>query len=125
MRWLRSNAGRGAWLALFALACQFVLTFGHVHPARIAVDAAKVGIGVPSDAASIPTAPKQRAPDGINQDFCALCHNLQLASTLAVPASPAIVLRDPLIRRVHWTPSTAQAASRDQVYFRARGPPQS
>ena len=31
MRWLRSNTGGVAWLALFALVCQLVISFGHVH----------------------------------------------------------------------------------------------
>src|ERR1700745_2870477 len=35
MRRFRSNSGRVAWLAIFALACQFVLTFGHIHTGSV------------------------------------------------------------------------------------------
>src|SRR5262245_22367051 len=31
MRWVRANLQVGAWCALFALAMQFALSFGHVH----------------------------------------------------------------------------------------------
>ena len=29
--WFRSNSGKVAWMAFFALACHFALTFGHIH----------------------------------------------------------------------------------------------
>jgi len=32
MKWVRANIGLGARVALFALAVQFALSFGHFHP---------------------------------------------------------------------------------------------
>jgi hypothetical protein len=123
MRWFRSNAGRAAWLALFALACQFVFTFGHVHLTAIGVaDTAAISADAPNSAAG-PASPRQRAPSGLTQDFCALCNNINLAGALVLPAPPAIILPSSFIRRLQWTPTAAHAAARTNIYFDARGPP--
>jgi hypothetical protein len=124
MRWFRSNAGRDAWLALFALACQFVFTFGHVHLTGIGVaDTAAISAGAPSGAAGAPASPWQKAPSGLTQDFCALCNNISVANALVLPAPPAIILPRSFIQRLQWTPATVRAAPRDHHYFDARGPP--
>jgi hypothetical protein len=124
MRWFRSNAGRDAWLALFALACQFVFTFGHVHLTGIGVaDTAAISAGAPSNAVGGPGSPLQRVPSGLTQDFCALCNNINLAGALALPTPPAIILPSSFILRLQWTPTAAHAATRTHVYFDARGPP--
>jgi hypothetical protein len=124
MRWFRSNAGRDAWLALFALACQFVFTFGHVHLTGIGVsDTAAISAGAPASAAGVPASPRQRAPSGLTQDFCALCNNISVAGALVLPAPPAIVLPKSFVQRSSWTPTAVRAATRDHVYFDARGPP--
>jgi hypothetical protein len=124
MRWFRSNAGRAAWLALFALACQFVLTFGHVHLTGIDVaDTAAFSAGAPGSAVGTPAAPRQRAPSGLTQDFCALCNNINLAGALVLPTPPAIILPNSFIHRLQWMPTAAHAGPRARVYFDARGPP--
>jgi hypothetical protein len=109
---------------LFALACQFVFTFGHVHLTAIGVaDTAAISAGAPSNAVSAPASPRQRVPSGLTQDFCALCNNINLASALVLPTPPSIVLPSSFIRRLQWTPTAAHAAARTHVYFDARGPP--
>ncbi len=124
MRWFRSNAGRAAWLALFALACQFVFTFGHVHLTGIGVaDTAAISAGAPGNAVGAPASPGQRVPSGLTQDFCALCNNISLAGALVLPTPPAIILPSAFIFQLHWTPTAARAAARKHVYFDARGPP--
>jgi hypothetical protein len=124
MRWFRSNAGRDAWLALFALACQFVFTFGHVHLTVIGVaDTAAISAGAPSDAVGGPASPRQRIPSGLTQDFCALCNNINLAGALVLPTPPSIVLPSSFILRLQWTPTAAHTVARAHVYFDARGPP--
>src|SRR6201991_3699395 len=111
MRWFRSNAGRDAWLALFALACQFVFTFGHVHLTGIGVaDTAAISAGAPSNAVGAPVSPRQKAPSGLTQDFCALCSNINLANALVLPAPPVIVPAISPNERAHW-PLTAKPAS--------------
>jgi hypothetical protein len=124
MRWFRSNAGGAAWLALFALACQFVFTFGHVHLSGIGVaDTAAISAGAPGNAVGGPASPRQRVPSGLAQDFCALCSNINLAGALVLPTPPAIILPSSFIYRLQWTPTVAHVAAREHVYFHARGPP--
>jgi hypothetical protein len=66
MRWFRSNGGGVAWLAIFALACQFVLTFGHVHTGSVSAVSAALALSAdPSDgSASAPSSPAHKPPTG-------------------------------------------------------------
>jgi hypothetical protein len=124
MRWFRSNAGRDAWLALFALACQFVFTFGHVHLTGIGVaDTAAISAGAPSNAVGGPAWPRQKAPSGLNQDFCALCNNINLANALVLPAPPAIIPVISFVPRAQWPLTATPSSPRDRFHFDARGPP--
>jgi hypothetical protein len=109
---------------LFALACQFVFTFGHVHLTSIGVsDTAAISAGAPASAVGAPASPRQRAPSGLTQDFCALCNNISVASALVLPAPPAIILPGLFVQRPSWTPKAVRATPRDHLYFDARGPP--
>jgi hypothetical protein len=122
MRWFRSNAGRDAWLALFALACQFVFTFGHVHLARVnASDTLTITAGAPVGPAGGPRSPGRGS--GLTQDFCALCSNINLASTLVLPVSPAVLPPTAFDERLQWSPAAVSSTPRDHHYFEARGPP--
>ena len=124
MRWFRSNAGRDAWLALFALACQFVFTFGHVHLTVVGVaGTAAISAGAPSNAVGGPLSPRQKSPSGLTQDFCALCSNINLANALVLPAPPTIVPATSPNERAHWPLTATPASPRDHCYFDARGPP--
>jgi hypothetical protein len=115
MRWFRSNAGRDAWLALFALACQFVFTFGHIHLSRIGVsDTLMITDGAPAVPGS------RGAPSGFT-DFCALCSNINLAGTLVLP--PAVAPPKSFVKRLQRTPAADSSTRRDHRFFDARGPP--
>lgn len=96
--WFRSDNGKFTWLAFFALTCQFVLTFGHVHFASVSVlSAAIVSSADPAaDPTATQTLPTQQTPAGLAQDFCAVCKNIGLANTLILPASPDSVSRIPI-----------------------------
>ena len=65
--WFRSNNGKFVWLAFFALACQFVFTFGHVHFANVSViSAAPVSSAqAVNNSADAPTSPAQQTPTGL------------------------------------------------------------
>jgi len=124
MNWLRSKIGRHAWLALFALACQFIFTFGHIHLANIGVrDTSTITTGAPAGPAGSPSSPGEGAPSGLSRDFCALCSNINLASTMVLTVPPAVTLQDILIARLQWSPAAVSAPPRDHPYFKARGPP--
>jgi len=126
--WFRSNRGRVTWLALFALACQLVLSFGHLHlgkisvaPTAVAANASLV-VNTGDDSAVLPPAPPQKhsTPGG---DFCALCASINLAASLVVPTGPTVV--PPISSDVArtWSQAGLDPVAFDHVFFDARGPP--
>jgi hypothetical protein len=129
MGWFRSKREAVAWLAFFALACQLVLTFGHVHTfghihlgkissgAAAAVAADGGGIFDPS-----PSSP-QKSPTGLPDDFCAICANIGLANALVVPHSPIIIVPVSFVYVLPRSLAAAAPASFDHLPFSARGPP--
>jgi hypothetical protein len=121
MRFFRSHRLKVASLALFALTCQFVLAFGHVHPDRLAGKLSHWAVAAvaPAD----PPIPRQNDPTGLGEDFCAVCASVSLAGALVVPASPAVPAPISFVDELHWPFAAAAAASIDHFHFDARGPP--
>jgi hypothetical protein len=125
MRWFRSNRGGVAWLAFFALACQLFLSFGHVHVGKFSGGSAAWAAAETGDAAAdtAPSSP-QKNPAGLAGDFCAICANISLVSTLVLPIL-AIILAPRLFTEIlPWSLAASEPASFDHVPFSARGPPQ-
>ena len=86
MSWFRSNRGAVAWLAFFALACQLLLSFGHVHVGKFSGgSAAWAAVGIGDSSTDVPPSPLQKNPSGLAGDFCAICANISLAGTLVLP----------------------------------------
>ena len=125
MRWFRSKRGRVAWLAVFALACQFVLTFGHIHSSSVIIISAALAVSAEAShgSAGAPPSPAQKNPTGLAQDFCAVCNHIGLANTLALPVSPATIPPISFIGQSQWSLVAIGFASRDHFHFNARGPP--
>ena len=125
MRRFRSNSGRVAWLAIFALACQFVLTFGHIHSGSVSIISAALAISADASEGSAgqPPSPAQKVPTGLAQDFCAVCTHIGLVNALVLPASPATIPPISFIRELQWSLVAIGFASRDHFHFNARGPP--
>jgi len=125
MGWLRSNSGKFAWVAFFALACQFALTFGHLHLSNVSVITA--ALMAPADSTNGSTGaqsfPEQPTPRRLAQDFCAVCNTIGLANTLIVPVSPAPVPPSSIFRDLRWPLVTVSLGSRGRLLFNARGPP--
>src|ERR1700760_841652 len=96
MQWFRSHSFGLTSLALLALACQFVLSFGHIHLDRTAgfstgrSIAAAVGSAIAAPAgkltlADVPAPPREKNPDSLGDDFCAICANISLAAAIVLP----------------------------------------
>ena len=127
MRWLRSHIRFGSWLALFALTVQFALSFGHVHfddtslRSSLAPRALQFAVQPAATFVDSPAAPMQHKPDGLADEFCAVCLVMQLAGL------PAMVPELPLpIGNLHilLNPRVEVAfASSPTLFFRARAPP--
>src|ERR1700730_2591004 len=113
MSWLRKKRGSVAWLAFFALACQLLLSFGHVHLGKpgggLAALAAAVDSGGNSTAA--PPSPPPKNPASFPDDFCAICANIGLASALVVPVSPSIVAPNSFVQVLPWSVAAGEPAS--------------
>jgi hypothetical protein len=134
MRWFRSQKLKLASLALFALTCQFVLSFGHVHLNRfvgqasnwaIAAAAGKAVAAAPGKVtlADLPTSPREKNPSRLGDDFCAICASIDLAGALVAPIAPTLLPGISFYKELHWSLVATQAESIDHIHFNARGPP--
>jgi len=120
MHWIRKNNRLGAWAAVFALAIQLVLSFGHVHLDNFQ--------GTSSVTASA-SQPQPNTPDdddrGTGHDFCAICAALNLTSSSVLPT--AALPETPVDHPYTWAGAlqSAQVFERVQFSFQARAPPHS
>jgi hypothetical protein len=92
MNWVRSHNRHGVRLALFALAVQFVLSFGHFH--GIAAEAASaIGSPATSNAAYQWSQPSPLDPDQHQPSYnsCDICGVIALANAALSPAPPLLV----------------------------------
>ncbi len=87
MNWFRKHVKTGSRLALFALAIQFALSFGHFH-AEIARTAPAIQAGL-VDAAVQP--PSNHDSDRHSAD-CAICAVLSLANNFLFATPPLLEL---------------------------------
>jgi hypothetical protein len=91
MGWFRSRSRWGSYLALFALAFQLVISFGHLH----------LEGGAPSRASALLTAhmsaiakavvdPATKQSPAIADDHCPICALIHLSGTLVTTEAPAL-----------------------------------
>jgi hypothetical protein len=109
-------------LALFALACQFVIALGHVHPDKINNSAAWA-ISANDHYHASASAPVKQSPAGLGGDLCAICASISLASTVFIPTAPAVVAPNSFVLLKSWSFAAFEVASFDHSPFSARGPP--
>ena len=119
MNWLRSRAERLTLLALFALALQFGLSFGHFHQ-----DRAFAGKTTISDQASAPSPDTGRDTDG-RQDICAICATVALANASIDSAPPVLPLPLETAAPDRLLITVASHATAYPLGFQSRAPPQS
>src|SRR4051812_32761201 len=96
MNWFRSRSRWGSYLALFALAFQLALTFGHVHLDRQApLSSAQLTLAsadASTDASNAPADPKGRHDRA--DDRCSICTLIHLAGALVLAEPPSLPLPD-------------------------------
>jgi hypothetical protein len=137
MKWFRKHIKTGSQLALFALAIQFALSFGHFHgiAAQAApaiqtglsqADLAYIGTVAAPDRAS--EAAQKQAPsnpdtDQQPADACAICAVIALASNLLF-ATPPVLLLPQAVELLYLT-TDAEFAHLGSVHpaFQSRAPP--
>ena len=121
MSWFRANIKGGSRLALFALALQFALAFGHVHWLTAqALDSTVAAVAEHTGSAPASQDPDQQqpAPDG-----CAICAVTAMAQSILL--SPAPVLTLPQAVEFRLPIVTAAPVSRVivETAFQPRAPP--
>jgi putative Ca2+/H+ antiporter (TMEM165/GDT1 family) len=116
MEWLRSKAKRLSLLALFALAMQIGLSFGHTHVAAWFGDRTQIATAAP---ASGGTSDHHDAADAI----CAICVTTAMAASGLHTAAPVLPL--PVrFAAVDFVSSLSTDAPRFRTAaFHSRGPP--
>jgi hypothetical protein len=126
MGWFRSRSSLGSYLALFALAVQLVLSFGHVHLEGGAPTSphgsALFGIH-PSATAAAPADPGGRESPALADDYCPICALTHLAGTLVLAEAPSL----PRLAVFSWLLLAAAVefdiAGQHHSPLRARAPP--
>ena len=119
MHWIRSQARKLSLLALFALAMQFGLSFGHVHAHEAPASA------VSQNASTNTPAPDTDHDHDAGKDICAICATVAMANAL-LDATPPLL---PLPASIHATRLTATfdiaVMPPRHAAFRSRAPPRS
>jgi hypothetical protein len=118
MKWVRANIGLGARVALFALAVQFALSFGHFHPI-----AAQAAPSIQSVQQQLPSP----GPDTDRHldDLCAICAVIALASTAVAAAPPSLLLPQFVELRQQTTETAFLHLHAARAAFQSRAPPPS
>jgi hypothetical protein len=126
MHWIRANIRFGSRLALFALAVQMVLTFGHVHIAPPTLASTNGERQAVAEESSLPPShaitPIHKSDGSIGGD-CAICALIQLSSTSAPAAPPALPFPTNLGPLGLQAPAELPLTPSLHSLFQARAPP--
>jgi hypothetical protein len=122
MGWFRSRSRLGAYLALFALAFQLAVSFGHVHLDEIAPrSAAAAAFASTQSDVNAPSSPTGR--EDVADDCCPICTLIHLAGALVPAATPALPLPSMFGRSRLDAAVEFDLAASHRVLFQARAPP--
>jgi hypothetical protein len=120
MKWFRSNIKRVSHVALFALAVQFALSFGHFH--GVAADAASA-----TQVARSLSTPQPASDQGSGEhpgDICAICVVMAMANTALFAAPPIVVLLPQAVAFAYLTPDADLIRVNSvRAGFQPRAPP--
>ena len=112
----------GGCLALFALALQLILSFGHVHAGDLGLAAPAEAVASHAQASANNDGSPSPRDDGAH-DICAICIALSLSATSLLPVVTSLSL--PVAYDWEW-PAHVQSAQVVFVlksYYQARAPP--
>jgi len=135
MKWFRRHIKTGSRLALFALAIQLALSFGHFHlePAH-AEPAVQVGLSDVDHSSvegTVPAEASQPQPDDHDSDHrhrganCAICAVLSLAGNSLFSTPPVLLLPDAIELLHRLTDAEFAHLNSVRLPFQPRAPPAS
>jgi hypothetical protein len=118
MHWFRAKQSLSSHLALFALALQLALSFGHVHLDDLALGRTPIAA---AQKASDSGTPAGTVPD--RDEGCAICAVIGLAGTPLLPDAPALVFAS--AQHEAFLPDLVAALDprHTRAQFQARAPP--
>jgi hypothetical protein len=119
MRWFRWNRRWGSYPALFALALQLVLSFGHVHLDGLGATAPVAASQ--SGNSSHPGKSRGSVPDA--DEFCAICAVISMSGALVIPQPPALAFTAPPHDAFFADLAAILVTRHERGYFQARAPP--
>ena len=130
MKWFRRHIKTGARLALFALAVQLVLSFGHFHfdAARADVQIGLSDVDLSSVAGVAPAEASQPQPDHHDSDRhpgqnCAVCAVLSLAGNMLLSTPPVLLLPEAVDLLYRVTDAEFTHLNSARLPFQSRAPP--
>ena len=124
MKWFRSQIKLGSRLALFALAVQFALSFGHFHGIATAQAAPAVQFGVAaSDTADRQPPASNHDSDQHPNDGCAICAVIALANAMLSSTPPLLLLPQAVEFFYRVTDAEFVDLNPVRVVFQPRAPP--
>jgi hypothetical protein len=119
MGWVRTNRRWGGFAALFALALQFVLSFGHVHAELLT---GSVGGTASVAQPAVPDDPSGHGNDHADK-FCDICATLTALSTAQAALPPVLVVPVGFAIAPIAPHADHAAATTFRAAFRSRAPP--
>jgi hypothetical protein len=111
--------------ALIALSFQIVFGFDHVHLHGVTQNAAQNSRAAITQSVAL-TQPKSKAPAQIpadNDDYCAICASIFLASSAFAPAPPQLLIPANFQQVEHSSNAASLVAQPPRLAFRSRAPP--
>jgi hypothetical protein len=122
MGWIDCHKRCGTVLALIALALQIVVGFDHVHLHGSAHHSHGPVVQHIAIAQLAPQAPVQNQGD--DDDYCAICASIFLASTAFAPTPPQLPMPAGFQRVEHSFTAARTLVEPLRLAFRSRAPPQ-
>lgn len=138
MKWFRKHIKRGSRLALFAVALQFVLSFGHFHggakaasaiqpdtaPFELSYSNGLIAPDVVSDSAQQQSPPNHDS-GGQPADACTICAVIALANAMLFATPPLLLLPQAVEFLYQTTDAEFVHLNSARVAFQPRAPPTS
>jgi hypothetical protein len=124
MCWFRSRSRFGSYLALFALAFQLAVSFGHVHLDKIDplfAGSAAFASTQPGDEVSAPSSPTGR--EDVADDCCPICTLIHLAGALVPAETPSVALPNVFGQPRLELDAEFDLTASQAALFQARAPP--